>query len=343
MQRTRKWNGWLFLLGVNAERFAHASVLNRGSLDKFCSSVIPEDSAGVGARDLPVSRNFDLCLDFPARDEANPNHFFHEYFWPVAVYLHFCLRSRLQLSCDLSCTNPGSGIRTALLEGLPEHPNLQAAFWFTLFIHYCDRMYIGEGITKNIYRIRSTRISRGLRIQGLSHIGRVQLLNALSSLLRKTFGIVPTIEAQAFCIYDRKDSHRRRLLNSLDLARAMKHSNPTITVRVYHAVPTSVPQAAKLFSSCRSFLAPHGAWAPNVLFMPEVSTVFTIRKSYDDPLKNFHVWDMPLSTEGRKVKLVTETFYTGIEQVQCNVSCSQTSGDCFVAVNCLLKGLELRA
>lgn len=110
---------------------------------------------------------------------------------------------------------------------------------------------------------------------------------------------------KSIIIYSRRDaSNNRRLDNAEDIAKTLRDGlmNHNVEVKIISDLQIlSLEEKFTLFASTDVFMAPHGAWMANTMFMPSHSLVLTIEKDGD----SFEAWDKPFDTSFLTVKVMT--------------------------------------
>jgi hypothetical protein len=110
-------------------------------------------------------------------------------------------------------------------------------------------------------------------------------------------------------IYTREDAKLgRKLLNGNHVATVLRHQFPHMQVLLVDKLVSNATNSNEfysLFSTASVFIAPHGGWMPNVLFMQKNALVLTIQRE-DQELFHFKVWDLFFESPAITVLLLNE-------------------------------------
>ena len=254
----------------------------------------------------------------------NINHHFQEVMWPITAYIAECIKP-IPLFCSLGqiaadhfyrlgekSTSPlfsraSKVFPTFLFKSFLED-NCLAQDWYTNISLYQPKCFVtitlGNefGLEEHKLRGAPNKEDRNEIFQSYKR-GAMRLLN-LTDTRKEHFDLDPSYQRNII-IYTRKHDgdNGRLLIKPEKFADDLRAALPSFTVILIHDLTKlSIVERYKLFDSATVFIAPHGGWAPNMMFMNDHRTfyprlVLSIEKPWLPVARfSYEVWDKQFTT-----------------------------------------------
>lgn len=299
------------------------------SLNKYSSNELRNDYCFAGFNHIKVTTeilksessdfNNDECLrelviDMPgelhqASIVYNPNHYFKDFFYPLAAFVVSCFGDANKNICNLGGYD-SSHLPLDLDNGMQ-------IFMKALIVSSCSRYTnytnsLGNHLNSNNTMNRCSRFNITktdhnyldmpgdqntlIKAKTFRYIreGGVMLLN-ISNEHEDSYQISGINRTKNVLIYTRHDAgNSRMLLNPLSVKYELdnygiNHQSGFEIHIVSSLTNLTLRERIQLFYNSRIVLAPHGAWIANAVFMPDKSLVFSIEK--DENMKSYVAWD----------------------------------------------------
>lgn len=262
-----------------------------------------------------------LVIDMTDHDKYNLNHYFRQAVLPVGVWCSHCLAHRLPLDvCDLSAIES-----THFLRSSSDYTTQEVSYITHMMLEkVCkrivwDKSNDSSSSSNNNGRYCDIRISnrkqrnmRVFKLKGVSTAWKQEALQLIRAGVLEGAGLSAAAAdggKKRVVLYDRGDaSHGRKLLNAAQVIAQLKEAFPLYVVRLVSSLEAlQASGIVKLFSETDIFIAPHGAWMPNAIFMPAGASVYVIENiELRDPVDTFVFWDSLYDeTRFARVRLLT--------------------------------------